>query len=492
LISSCRGLLARRSAFDITFATGEALMANCSGEEIVAIWKELRGVLSDKDYWIRVGTALRVFAWLSVKDGVDLLDGYGGRIANELYSYGRWDMLSLRAGAWSHVLAEVLDGAPRYFSYSIGGVEYDRRMAVFVATLAHTIAPYLGELNRAPSQTVFRHVLDRRGENHIPETGFVRWYSDEAQFELPAPIDVMVALDNVVGATVGELRADPTPWSSLVEAGRRAWGERWAFHTLAISLADLFQAVDVPDCDLSDASVPLCVRALRARLLSSDPKWWLRQIDKSRAEGGLLLAFTLLAAHKWMPLPVIRQIEPAISQALEEIDLENWAKIARAVENYDRPRKRQGQDKRQIRWKIGKGMSPRLATLLAARVSPGSAKMLKQKCLDQYQGADIWVLRARADISTREALEKPEAWADALAPISRAYAEGITHLPSLLERPHSATNLRPQEARLICQRPQDFPLYLTSQAEGVLAAQRGAETVPVGKIAARDEWFIEQ
>jgi hypothetical protein len=47
------------------------------------------------------------------------------------------------------------------------------------------------------------------------------------------------------------------------------------------------------------------------------------------------------------------------------------------------------------------------------------------------------------------------------------------------------------EAQHICANVDTFPLRLVSMAEALLAASTGAEAIPVGEIAVRDQWFID-
>jgi hypothetical protein len=43
----------------------------------------------------------------------------------------------------------------------------------------------------------------------------------------------------------------------------------------------------------------------------------------------------------------------------------------------------------------------------------------------------------------------------------------------------------------ICSSPTDYPLSLIAAAEAVLTTQAGSRSIPVGEVAARDQWFVD-
>ena len=77
------------------------------------------------------------------------------------------------------------------------------------------------------------------------------------------------------------------PWNRVVEASRRAWGERWAHYVMATTAAGIKSRDPVTDAsDLYDRSSPLCSRARLARLRAGHPDWWRRQPRPSTDSDG--------------------------------------------------------------------------------------------------------------------------------------------------------------------------------------------------------------
>jgi len=140
-------------------------------------------------------------------------------------------------------------------------------------------------------------------------------------------------------------------------------------------------------------------------------------------------------------------------------------------------------------------MSPRLACLLISRVRPSAARVIRARYLDNYRGDDRAVLEAIVHVVTEHAFKEPSLWAAALPEIAHAYSHnviysGIYHrMRGREHRPHLSLSLH--DSRHICSEANAYPLQLVSVAEALLATQTGADAIPVGKIAARDEWFVE-
>jgi hypothetical protein len=106
------------------------------------------------------------------------------------------------------------------------------------------------------------------------------------------------------------------------------------------------------------------------------------------------------------------------------------------------------------------------------------------------------VLRAIVEVVTDRAFEEPQAWATALPAIAHAYTHDVVYSGGFYHRKHLGIH-RPNhdiphiEARRICADAGAYPLSLVGTAEAILAAQTRADAIPVGKIAARDDWLID-
>jgi hypothetical protein len=135
-------------------------------------------------------------------------------------------------------------------------------------------------------------------------------------------------------------------------------------------------------------------------------------------------------------------------------------------------------------------ISPRLACFMMTRLNSAAEIRVWQVYLQDYVGDDLEVLSASMRAAVQHAEEGRGEWVKALPIVRLGYRHGITYPRPIGKDDRSRSALSPKVAKQICAEPESYPLALVGAAEAVLAAETGAEAIPVGKIAARDEWFV--
>ena len=109
------------------------------------------------------------------------------------------------------------------------------------------------------------------------------------------------------------------------------------------------------------------------------------------------------------------------------------------------------------------------------------------EALKPYEGDDDDIVDARANSAWQYSIRHPETWSSTLAIVADSYEKGVS-----IERvfPAPGKSILPAfEARRVVQDASSFPLTVINVAEGTLAEQTGSRVIPVGSVAARDEWF---
>ena len=135
--------------------------------------------------------------------------------------------------------------------------------------------------------------------------------------------------------------------------------------------------------------------------------------------------------------------------------------------------------------------------MLISRFDDSSARLIYDRYLVNYMGTDTSVLRAIVGVVSKRTIDEPQTWATALPIIAHAYTHDVVFPTIVHSRKHAGAGperyeLPPAEARRICADAGAYPLSLVGLAEAVLASQTGADAIPVGKIAARDDWFVPE
>jgi hypothetical protein len=296
--------------------------------------------------------------------------------------------------------------------------------------------------------------------------------------------------------TAGILRTSDEPWLNLIEAARSIWGERWALYRMAVRAAANVKGMKVIDCSLADRGIPLFTRAARARQAGGDRQWWLKELGTVQGMDALSQQFTFFALYSSMPIDDILALSSTLGTALDLLPEEQWLGLAETATRlpWRRIHKRHRQRDQIAATKLPTSMSPRLACFLLLRASPATARLIRHRYLADYRGNDRAVLAAITDVVIEHAFEYPQAWGEALPEIAHAYSHNVLNTGRYgpyLHRRH-VVDMPLLEARRICAEASAYPLLLVSLAEAQLAAQTGAEAIPVGKIAARDGWFVDR
>jgi hypothetical protein len=206
--------------------------------------------------------------------------------------------------------------------------------------------------------------------------------------------------------------------------------------------------------------------------------------------------FTLFALYSSVPIDDILALSSTLGAALDVLPKDEWLGLAGTAALL--PRRRLGKRRRpseQIATtKLPASMSPRLACLLISRTPPGTAQLIRHQYLAGYRGNDRAVLSAIIDVVTEHTYDDSQAWGEALPEIAHAYSRNVLNSGRYAPHRHRkrVRDMPLLEARRICAEAGAYPLVLVSLAESLLAAQTGADAIPVGKIAARDEWFVDR
>jgi hypothetical protein len=244
------------------------------------------------------------------------------------------------------------------------------------------------------------------------------------------------------------------------------------------------------ECSLVDQGIPLFTRAARARRAAGDRQWWLNELSAAQGADALIQQFTVLALYRSMAIDDIVALAGTIGTMLDILPERHWLGLADAAHvPWHRPRRPRRQQITTTA--LPASMSPRLASLLIFRVSTATGQLIRHRYLLDYRGNDRAILEAIIEVVTEHAFDKPQAWGAALPEIAHAYGHKVRPSRTTYMNKSRGRDMPLLEARRICAEAGAYPLQLVSTAEALLAAQTGAESIPVGKIAARDEWFVE-
>jgi hypothetical protein len=202
------------------------------------------------------------------------------------------------------------------------------------------------------------------------------------------------------------------------------------------------------------------------------------------------MQFSLFALHTLMPVHTVLTLSMDISTALDSLPDIRWRELAAAgADPFFHHVMRSSSLKPNVASAdLPSAMSPRLACLLIHRLAPEAARTIYDRYLASYKDDDPLILASCIQVVIEQASVEAEAWAKAVPIIAYAYKRNVM-IPRSPTRPRYVIPM--PEARRICANPIDYPLSLIADAEAVVAAQTGSEVIPVGKIAATEQWFAD-
>jgi hypothetical protein len=288
-----------------------------------------------------------------------------------------------------------------------------------------------------------------------------------------------------------EWATDLSPWDTVVEAGRATWGDRWAFINLATVAAGIRSTSDkCTNCsELLDGTRSLARRIRFARLRSGANKWWKNQLEASKSE--FEISFTLLVALSWRRPSTIMANADLLDMLLSQLSLQDWYRLFGAVRRCT-SLARPGEDPSEELEpkKLPHSMTQRLASLLADRVDPGSARLLCKKYIEGRPTEDTVAL----EFVQREALDVQnfgtDSWAPKLDLVKRCYELGVVFEPYTFRQRSRKTSAMPIGiAQRVLSTPGLFPGFLLALAEERCRQDVASKIVPVKAIAEREGWF---
>lgn len=288
-----------------------------------------------------------------------------------------------------------------------------------------------------------------------------------------------------------EWTAHLAPWSSVVESGRRLFGERWTFAIIASAAGRIKNREE--QCrhatHFHDHHVPLCERIRFARLRAGAPGWWREQIETAQSHSELLVALLVFAC--WAGPTTITGLWGLFEERLTGLPLEEWHKLANAIrklvgDGSDVPRL----SLRPIQ--LPSNISERAAVCFYWQVKNETRTALFDACFRDYAGDDLVVLEHCQMEALRSARQDSGSWHSLLPLIRRCYSRGAIadrYWGAAFQRGVAEDSPPEDVAQMIVKTPDQYPSIIVAMAESKMRQKAISSIDAVGNVATRDKWF---
>jgi hypothetical protein len=279
------------------------------------------------------------------------------------------------------------------------------------------------------------------------------------------------------------------PWNELVEGGRRLFGTRWAFCTLANTSAGIRSKDET--CEeapaLHDENLALCKRTRYARLRAGVSSWWESELTSTTNQ--MDLAFTLLVFWTWAGPSTVEKLAAIADEKIQSLNSDWWFRLSEALQlGRMGPSRDIGIDLHTLPGEL----SERSVVAISSRIGDQNSEKLFHKYLAKYSGEDLSILEFCQRVALRAAQGNPESWENWLQIISLSYRRGAISDRYFGYRLHRAihTERLPIEiAKKIIEQCDSYPAELVGWAERTCRQQVAEQIIPVGRIAKDNRWF---
>jgi hypothetical protein len=391
LFNRCISLLRSRPALDYALDVIDLLKANVSSAETFPAW--LDGTLATnfaaRTSWLEYGLQLGCLSAAPLDRLREILsDEPSGRDRIDiLFRAKRFDFLQSSDSLFTTAVNSIL-------SVNVEPVSTSRPQAlidVFCRCIdANNYAAAFRSPVSAPLSAVLKHADPQAGQELRRVEEKVLPFSDAAACSAFCHV-----AQAQLARPAAQWSSELSPWDSIIEEGRRLWGDRWAFyHTANVASGIKSSTETCTDCsDLFDYTKSLCRRTRYARLRAGTASWWPKHFQAAQT-----VMERLQVSQVWLTWAsensILQSLEP-FNYLVAGLETDDWSRLYDSVQRSIVLTKRRAGD-RLINISLASlpgTISPRTCVALGARSSLNTRRDLYRTYLASYKGDDLRVLR---------------------------------------------------------------------------------------------------
>jgi hypothetical protein len=277
-----------------------------------------------------------------------------------------------------------------------------------------------------------------------------------------------------------------TPWNEVVEAMRRADGDRWLALELAVAGAGVRDPGDKGSVGhgIFDSEHPLCERARYMRMRYGNAGWWTRHLSEAQTSFDQVFLTAMFVA--WASPKTLRAaIEPFDSWFRQAPEEERQA-VYRAVKRARLLRNLASANAERADIRELPPVAPETAVAVMERNTIIDADIAIYSAHFKGRHSDCGIVAADlARVANAYARREPGHWPVALEAVAKAYAFGFSSGNAWDER---EVRFEVPFARAIVDSAERYPLWVIAAAERVCRGQMGHETIALAAVAAKQDW----
>ena len=489
IIAHCQQIISADPPRDVFYSSAHVLSRNSVIEDRLKFWLSIERFGLADGSWLALGGIWGCIDAVGVEERIALVERYGYKAVRQLLALGLVDVFQDNESLWKDTLICVLEDASPFFGArrSRGGFNDTAVVAGLFMAVCYPFV--LGRIVHGKPEVPIAQVLEGFVFNVAQVTGSLNVLRTSSKvFTLPT-LDALSDLFQCqlpMGGGGAEIAC------RFVERARESWGERWALIIMAVRCSIASPTCSIEVKNLWDSNLPLCDRALFARLSVGDLTWWRSQLREARQGNATVLYLCLLSLWTWESVDNILALRDELADLVDGLSDAEWSKIARYVLRTPAewvsavPAQEDASDSMLT------SLPTRVAVLLMQRLSGRARNRVYEVCLRDYCGADRSTISAILDYVYKAGEIDSAVWAPALPRIASGYKLGIFHDEDLMDLDNPSALMPREVAESILAAPESYPLGLISRANRRLTAAVSSEALAVGNVAKRDGWFLPE
>lgn len=411
----------------------------------------------------------------------------GGSEALRICVYrNRPDVLNLRPELWRQFMELLLDGRAPWLGYRLSGSGVDTP-EVSSMRLMLTITSAISAMNMEDVRHRGRTLLNfARHLGYSNESSVTDICKIEEEGDLTGILnrEIMTAGCALVSAELTRTPSFERDLSSFLGLMLRNFGYRSLTVDAGIAALEWFRRGAE---SMEHTGILATLAEMQSR--SHQSGWWGEQFSSaSSSEARFLLSKVFLA---WMNDELLTTTIGDFSVLLDELSSAEFHTLCEARTGRQSPYSPAVKEalKPSFTAETLDAVGVRAAALISPMVDSASSDAIFKTILEAYDGCDADIIRARLNSAWGYAVRNPDSWPAAIEKVADGYARGVAL--ERLYRPSERVRIPIPEARKITQSPDLYPLSVVGVAERALAERTGTQVIPIGSVAARDQWFAE-
>lgn len=484
LLSSAVSTYRTANHFDTAFASGAVVKANLGSESSTEIWNRMKNSFP-VDEAIYFASFLNALENMPEFELLDLVEKGGSKALRLCVYSNRADVLNLRPELWRRFTELLLDGRVVWLAYPlsvIGTGNFDASCMRLLVAITGAISILRSEDLPENGRTLLR-VARRFGYPGPNQAADVCRSIDEGDHQDSVYKEVTAAACVLVNQKLSRTPVLERSISLFLELMLEQFGHRSIIIDAAIVGFEWFSRGP----ELVEHTGVLAMVA-NMRSCSHQPEWWRERFASASDQKMRFLLSKLFLA--WADNRVLCETICEFSELLDQLPYSDFYSLYEAGTGAHSPYP-SSQDrllKPGFTTETVNNAGVRAAALWSTRVDSVDRDLVFKAILEAYDGCDKAIIGAQLDAAWDYAGRNQDFWPSAIEKIANGYARGVEFNPS--HQASERVQIPLLEAKRITQSPDLFPLSVVGVAERALAEKTGTQVIPVGSVAARDQWFL--